>query len=128
ISTLTTSPEEETIWYLAYGSNMDPKVFTESRKITPLETIRVRVPDYWLSFDLGGIPFSEPCFASVLKRDPERMHEKEYAMFVHAHCRFGQAFVWEDEKEGGEGAYPMELHGVVYRITLRDWELIVHSE
>ncbi|KAG0286934.1 hypothetical protein BGZ96_009063, partial [Linnemannia gamsii] len=108
---------------------MDPRVLTESRKITPLETKRVRVPDYWLSFDLGGILFSEPCFASILKCEPERMSEKEYAMFVHAHCRFGQAFVWEDgAKEGGEGAYPMELHGVVHRITLRDWDLIVHSE
>lgn len=59
------------------------------------------------------------------------MREREYAEEVHAHCRFGQAFVWDDEAEGGkggEGAYPMELHGVVYRITLRDWELIVHSE
>lgn len=59
------------------------------------------------------------------------MGEREYAEEVHAHCRFGQAFVWDDEGEGGKGgeeAYPMELHGVVYRITLRDWELIVHSE
>lgn len=59
------------------------------------------------------------------------MGKREYAEEVHAHCRFGQAFVWDDEGEGGqggEGAYPMELHGVVYRITLRDWELIVHSE
>ncbi|KAF9144908.1 hypothetical protein BG015_012063 [Linnemannia schmuckeri] len=130
VTTLNDTPSsEETIWYLAYGSNMDPRILTDSRKIIPLETKRVRVPDYWLSFDLGGIPFSEPCFASILKKEPERMREKEYAMKVHAHCRFGQAFVWkESEEEGGEGAYPMDLHGVVYRITLRDWELIVHSE
>ncbi|KAK5797224.1 hypothetical protein F5H01DRAFT_358879 [Linnemannia elongata] len=132
-STTTTPPisSEETIWYLAYGSNMCPTILTDSRKITPLETKQVCVPDYWLSFDLGGIPFSEPCFASILKKEPERMREREYAEEVHAHCRFGQAFVWDDEAEGGEGgdgAYPMELHGVVYRITLRDWELIVHSE
>ncbi|KAK3811392.1 MAG: hypothetical protein JOS17DRAFT_496802 [Linnemannia elongata] len=105
-TTMSSISSEETIWYLAYGSNMCPTILTDSRKITPLETKQVRVPDYWLSFDLGGIPFSEPCFASILKKEPEKMGEREYA----------------------EEAYPMELHGVVYRITLRDWELIVHSE
>jgi hypothetical protein len=108
---------------------MDPWVLTYCRKVTPLDSKRVRVPDYWLSFDHGGFPFWEPCFASILRREPERMREKEYAKLVHAHCRFGQAFVWEDGvEEGGEAAYPMELHGVVHQITLRDWELIIHSE
>ncbi|KAF9122749.1 hypothetical protein BGW39_009531 [Mortierella sp. 14UC] len=140
-STPTSTPPPETIWYLAYGSNMSPKVLTESRKIHPLETKRVRVPGYWLSMDLGGIPFSEPCFASILKMDRSRMRERDYAEEVHRRCRVGQVFVWNDDDEleadgdredGGkrreEESYPPMLHGVVYRITMEDWDLIVHSE
>ncbi|KAK3836869.1 MAG: hypothetical protein J3R72DRAFT_493525 [Linnemannia gamsii] len=129
-SDTTPSVDPPTIWYLAYGSNLSPQILTESRKIIPLETKRVRVPDYWLSMDLGGIPFSEPCFASILKIERERMGDKEYAVEVHRRCRVGQELAWEDgeDVEGRKGSYPMELHGVVYRITERDWELIVHSE
>ncbi|KAF9920119.1 hypothetical protein FBU30_010099 [Linnemannia zychae] len=125
------SVADESIWYLAYGSNMNPETFTKSRGIQPLETQRVCVPGYWLSFDLGGIPFSEPCFASILKMDKTRLKEKAYAQFVHDRCRFGQVFVWDGNTSNDdwqEKSYPPELQGVVYRITERDWKLIVESE
>ncbi|KAF9953291.1 hypothetical protein BGZ65_004773 [Modicella reniformis] len=119
--------DTQTLWYLAYGSNMNPKVFTDWRKIQPLESKAVVVPDYWLSFDLCGVPFLEPCFASILKKDTSRLRDKSYAVFVHERCCYGRKFVW-DEKNPEEHSYPPMLHGVAHKITQRDWDLVVQSE
>ncbi|KAG0201225.1 hypothetical protein BGX28_005903 [Mortierella sp. GBA30] len=124
--THTKESDAETLWYLAYGSNMDPRVLTGRRKIQPLESKTVVVPEYWLSFDVGGIPFIEPCFASILKRDQSKVHERDYALFVHERCRYGQQFVWHEDQP--EQCYPPVLQGVVHKITHREWQLIVQSE
>ncbi|KAG0047830.1 hypothetical protein BGZ83_007207, partial [Gryganskiella cystojenkinii] len=121
--------KSETIWYLGYGSNMDPKVLTGRRKIQPLESRAVTVPGYWLSFDIGGIPFVEPCFASILKVDPNRLHDRSYAEEVHSRTMWGREFVWdENHPEHPMRSYPPVLQGVAHRITLRDWQLVIHSE
>ncbi|KAF9123852.1 hypothetical protein BG015_005234 [Linnemannia schmuckeri] len=122
----STTPTPETIWYLAYGSNMEPKVFSGRRKIQPLESHVVTVPNYWLSFDIGGIPFVEPCFASILKMDHSRMHQKEYALEVHSRTMHGREFVWDESHP--EKSYPPVLQGVAHKITLRDWQLVIQSE
>ncbi|KAF9097191.1 hypothetical protein BGX29_008189 [Mortierella sp. GBA35] len=124
-----TMPSPETIWYLAYGSNMEPKVFSGRRKIQPLESLVVTVPDYWLSFDIGGIPFVEPCFASILKMDHSRLHQREYALEVHSRTQHGREFVWdESHPEHPLRSYPPTLQGVAHKITLRDWQLVIQSE
>ncbi|CAO3568938.1 unnamed protein product [Mortierella alpina] len=122
----TKESDAQTLWYLAYGSNMDPAVLAGRRKIQPLESKNVVVPEYWLSFDFAGVPFLEPCFASILKRDQSRVHERDYALFVHDRCRYGQDFVWDEDHP--ERCYPPVLQGVVHKITLWDWRLIVQSE
>ncbi|KAI1312987.1 hypothetical protein EDD11_002808 [Mortierella claussenii] len=116
----------ESLWYLAYGSNMNPKILTGRRKIIPLESRNVVIRDYWLSMDYAGVPFIEPCFASILKRDESRIKDETYARFVHDRCCYGQAFHWDEQHP--ERSYPPELQGVVHRITLRDWRLVVQSE
>ncbi|KAF9579229.1 hypothetical protein BGW38_004596 [Lunasporangiospora selenospora] len=121
-----TAVEEKTVWYLAYGSNMDPKVFTGRRKIHPIESRPVIVPEYWLSFDIGGLPYLEPCFASILKKDSSRIHERAYALEVHARTLEGRPFVWDDRHP--ENSYPPTLQGVAHRITLREWQLVIQSE
>ncbi|KAF9426339.1 hypothetical protein BGZ94_006654 [Podila epigama] len=118
--------QNETIWYLAYGSNMDPKVFTGRRKINPLESVPVIVPDYWLSFDIAGIPFLEPCFASIIKIDHSRIHDRAYALEIHSRTQYAREFKW-DEKHP-ERSFPPVLQGVAHRITLRDWQRVIESE
>ncbi|KAG0048734.1 hypothetical protein BGZ83_006337 [Gryganskiella cystojenkinii] len=120
------SSSDGTIWYLAYGSNMDPKVLSGRRKIKPLESKPVIVPGYWLSFDIGGLPFLEPCFASILKMDPARMHQRDYAVFVHNRTRYGQVFSWDENHP--ERSYPPTLQGVVHKITEHDWRKVIESE
>lgn len=52
------------LWYLGYGSNMRSSSMAD-RKVTPLATKVVTVPTHYVSFDIFGIPYSEPCYASI---------------------------------------------------------------
>jgi len=52
------------LWYLAYGSNMKSSSMHQ-RKIEPLSTKTVIVPTHYVTFDVFGIPYSEPCYASI---------------------------------------------------------------
>ncbi|KAF9360963.1 hypothetical protein BGX34_007397 [Mortierella sp. NVP85] len=127
--TTATQDESSTVWYLAYGSNMEPKVFTGRRKIKPIESKVVNVPGYWLSFDIRGIPYLEPCFASILKMDPSRLHDKAYALEVHSRTQHGREFLWDEtHPEHPQRSYPPVLQGVAHRITLKDWQMVIQSE
>ncbi|PKY04649.1 hypothetical protein P168DRAFT_326463 [Aspergillus campestris IBT 28561] len=53
------------IWYFAYGSNLARSIFTGTRKIIPLATKSVSIPGWTLVFDIGGLPYIEPAFASI---------------------------------------------------------------
>src|SRR5437667_2363969 len=55
---------ETKIWYFAYGSNMKSSVMA-GRGISPFDTKSVIIPSYTLTFDIFGIPYSEPSFASI---------------------------------------------------------------
>ncbi|KAL4969529.1 gamma-glutamyl cyclotransferase gliK [Aspergillus stella-maris] len=55
---------KDAIWYFAYGSNIQVSVLTR-RRITPLDIQPVVVPTHYLTFDIFGIPYAEPSFASV---------------------------------------------------------------
>ncbi|OBT69934.1 hypothetical protein VE03_00410 [Pseudogymnoascus sp. 23342-1-I1] len=66
--TPATSDDEssgENIFYLAYGSNLASKTFLGMRGIRPLSQKNVRCPSLTLTFDLGGFPYLEPCFANT---------------------------------------------------------------
>ncbi|TFB01503.1 Nonribosomal peptide synthetase 10 [Trichoderma ghanense] len=56
--------QDEFVWYLGYGSNMKASAMKD-RKITPLATKIVNVPTHYVTFDVFGIPYSEPCYASI---------------------------------------------------------------
>ncbi|KAG0235974.1 hypothetical protein BGW42_004429 [Actinomortierella wolfii] len=116
----------DTVWYLAYGSNMDPKVLTGRRQVKPIESIPVKVPDYWLSFDIAGLPFVEPCFGSILKKDKSRLREREYAYHVYTRTRYGTEFKWDPNNP--ETSYPPDLQGVAHRITQADWQRVIQTE
>lgn len=76
----------EGIWNFAYGGNMNPRVLSERRKITPLESVAGRLEDYRLAFNTRGFPWIEPAFANV-EHDPgacvhgvlHRLTEEQFA-------------------------------------------------
>lgn len=59
------------IWYFAYGSNMRSSVM-KRRGINVLDAKVVVVPSHYLTFDIFGIPYAEPSFASVAAFVPDK--------------------------------------------------------
>lgn len=118
-----------TVLYLAYGSNLCNETFRGNRGIKPLSQANVQVPSLRLTFDLPGIPYSEPCFANSGARDPNNDPPRQPA-----------SRIVENEKSPllGEGARTMEgyrkdqwhkgLIGVVYEVTAQDYAHIIATE
>ncbi|CAI7602458.1 unnamed protein product [Penicillium glandicola] len=57
-------------WYFAYGSNMRLSTFT-GRGITPLAHVVVQADTHYLNFDVFGVPYGEPSFASIDEIPPD---------------------------------------------------------
>ncbi|RYP03974.1 hypothetical protein DL764_004745 [Monosporascus ibericus] len=68
-----TAEKEQTVLYLAYGSNLSAETFRGTRGIEPLSQINVCAPAFELTFDLPGIPYQEPCFANTAPRKVPRL-------------------------------------------------------
>jgi hypothetical protein len=91
------------IWYFAYGSNLRSSVM-KSRGIIPLEAQPVVVASHVLCFDIFGIPYAEPAFASLTA--------------VPSDLAAGD----------GEGQAIPPVHGVAYLLTPDDYRRLVLSE
>ncbi|ADE16182.1 AIG2 family protein [Nitrosococcus halophilus Nc 4] len=52
-------------WYFAYGANMLTDVLVRRRGIIPLSSEQARLDGYQLVFNQPGLPYIEPCFASI---------------------------------------------------------------
>lgn len=109
----STVSSEETILYLAYGSNLCRETFRERRGIRPVSQINVVVPQLVMTFDLPGLPYTEPCFSNT---------------------RYRQAPAPEDsDGTAGKDRYHKQrwhkgLIGVVYEVTLADYAHIIATE
>ncbi|EME39201.1 hypothetical protein DOTSEDRAFT_139381 [Dothistroma septosporum NZE10] len=97
-------PKRETVLYLAYGSNLSSEKFRQDRGIKPLSQINVQVPSLQLTFDLPGIPYTEPCFGNSARRVPKDHHSRYL--------------------EGWDKG----LIGVVYEVTPEDYAHIIATE
>jgi hypothetical protein len=100
-----------TILYLAYGSNLCSETFRGVRGIKPLSQINVVVPELRLTFDLPGLPYSEPCFANTARRDPSQVLPRE----VH-------------RNEYHKDRWRKGMVGCVYEVTMKDYAKIIASE
>ena len=60
--------------YFAYGSNVGSKTFSTRRNIQPKSVQNGKILDYQLSFNVPGVPFLEPAFASVTRKKGEETH------------------------------------------------------
>lgn len=99
--------DKGTVNYLAYGSNMSKETFRGMRGINPLSALSVHVPSLDLTFDLPGMPYSEPCFANSRHRDPSAPPRKSP---YH-----------KDRWQKG-------MIGVVYEVTIDDFYKIIKTE
>ncbi|ODH48274.1 hypothetical protein GX48_05582 [Paracoccidioides brasiliensis] len=109
-----TDKPEETVLYLAYGSNMSIQTFRKSRGIVPISQLNVYVPDLSLTFDLLGLPYIEPCMAATKFRSPKpSILESDLPQPSETH----QTQAWHKP-----------LVGIVYEVTLSDYAHIIATE
>ncbi|KAI1435774.1 hypothetical protein GGR50DRAFT_693845 [Xylaria sp. CBS 124048] len=64
------------VWYFAYGCNMSSAKFTGGRGLVPLDTARVRLPNWVLAMEIPGLPYAEPSFASIVPRPFAHLEER----------------------------------------------------
>ena len=116
---LVAEEKGKTVLYLAYGSNLCKETFRRKRGIKPISQINVLVPELRLTFDLPGIPYSEPCFANTALRDPTQppTSEKEQTRLIDLQPNDYHKDRW---KKG--------LVGVVYEVTPTDYAHIIATE
>jgi len=105
--------KHQTVLYLAYGSNLCYQTFQESRGIKPISQMNVVVPELRMTFDLPGIPYSEPCFANSARRIPSDLKiDNEDAR----------------RKEYNKDKWKKGMVGVVYEVTPSDYAHIIATE
>jgi gliotoxin/aspirochlorine biosynthesis gamma-glutamylcyclotransferase len=97
--------DELDIWYFAYGANMSASVLTGQRKIQPRLHVSALLPRYELSFDVLGLPYSEPALAGLRLRDSSSSREGD-----------------------SDGEETLPVHGVAYLISAADFHRIVATE
>lgn len=119
---------EETVLYLAYGSNLNSKTFLGRRGIKPLSQINVIVPELRLTFDMPGLPYLEPCFAATQFRDLTSKNEysaEDTPLIAHDDDD-------DDDDENDDDPNPYNpnkaLIGVAYEVTLTDYARIIATE
>ncbi|KAJ6445343.1 cytochrome P450 monooxygenase monooxygenase [Purpureocillium lavendulum] len=91
------------VWYFAYGSNMKSSVM-ERRGMKPFAAKKLVVPSHVLTFDIFGVPYTEPAMASIAERDTA-----------------GQA-------GRGKESPPPPVHGIGYLLSAGDFKNLVVSE
>lgn len=102
--------KKDTVLYLAYGSNMCAETFKGARGIKPLSQVNVLAPELELTFDLPGVPYSEPCFANTRYRTQTPLSASAQTKDYHKD-RWHQGLV-----------------GVVYEVTKDDYATIIATE
>ncbi|CAG8935783.1 unnamed protein product [Penicillium salamii] len=121
---------EETILYLAYGSNLASKTFRGVRGIKPISQIGVFVPELRLSFDLPGIPYLEPCFAGTQYRDVSHDGDDgDDDGYLDSKVSEKAALMGQTQREFyHKRRWSRPLVGVVYEVTLADYAKIIATE
>ncbi|KAJ6169117.1 hypothetical protein N7497_001960 [Penicillium chrysogenum] len=134
-----TVARDETVLYLAYGSNLASKTFRGVRGIKPLSQICVLVPELRLTFDLPGVPYAEPCFAGTQYRDVsppdnETGVEDDERDVSDSECLSEKAALIsrtrqvEKVPDCDKRQWHKPLVGVVYEVTLADYAKIIATE
>ena len=113
--------KEPTVLYLAYGSNLASSVFRGVRGIRPLAAINVLAPEFMLTFDLPGIPYSEPCFANTRYRHTTSSISRPSSVQSDPSPP-------PQYPPSHNPTFPTGLVGVVYEVTLSEYAHIVATE
>jgi hypothetical protein len=97
---------KSTLWYFAYGSNISLATFTGSRGTVPIDTARVRLPGWSIIMEIPGLPYSEPSFSSIARRNEvQEKCVKDPGVYAVAYLMTADQFKHVIASEGGGIAY-----------------------
>ena len=94
--------------YFAYGSNVGTKTITGVRGVKPSASYPAILRDYRLVFNVPGLPYVEPGFASVKPVLPGASPD--------------------DDTTEQLARYEREVHGVAHVVTEEEWRVILRTE
>lgn len=120
--------DDETVLYLAYGSNLSNETFKGNRGIKPISQVNVQVPTLRLTFDLPGIAYLEPCFANSGTRDPDNDPPKNAVAGGVSDEKSPLLGPRTDGKGYHKDSWHKGLIGVVYEVTAKDYAHIIATE
>lgn len=106
---------EEVLWYFAYGSNMSAQTFRDHRGINPLNERAVRIPGWELRFDVYGVPYQEPAFASI-------------APTTNTATNTNTTTTASAGAPLSRSLSEVEVHGIAYLVTREQYTHIIASE
>lgn len=112
--------DPETIFYLAYGSNLCAETFQGKRGIRPLSQANVVVPELVMTFDLAGLPYLEPCFANTRYRVQKRTLAADEMAPLLSDVPLALRYRKIQWQKG--------LVGVAYEVTAKDYAHITATE
>lgn len=123
-----TAEPARTVLYLASGSNMCAKTFEGKRGIRPLSAVNVVVPELHMTFDLPGLPYTEPCFATTAYRSASPPLRNIMPVDEKTGLLDLDTLDGEGEEAYKSPSWPYGLVGVVYEVTLTDYAKIIATE
>lgn len=112
--------DPQTVFYLAYGSNLSAETFQGKRGIRPISQINVLVPELILTFDLAALPYIEPCFANTRYRTQKSSNEGSEKTSLLPSGLLTRKYHKTRWTKG--------LVGVVYEVTREDFAKIIATE
>ncbi|WIA28381.1 hypothetical protein OEZ86_010927 [Tetradesmus obliquus] len=107
-------PDE--VYYFAFGSNMNPSVLTGRRMVQPRQSWPCCVPSHRLSFGVQGLPYSEPGFATIVEVPQQEQQQQQW-----------QRQQLSPQQQQQQQQQPC-VHGVIHRITRREWAYVKATE
>ncbi|KAI4131327.1 MAG: hypothetical protein LQ338_001282 [Usnochroma carphineum] len=119
------SKTDQTYLYLAYGSNLAASTFRGVRGIRPLAALNVVVPELVMTFDLAGVPYTEPCFANTAYRSPSPSPSSPQPSSTKTPS---EKFPLLLPTNNANPSWPKGLVGVVYEVTPSDYAHIIATE
>ncbi|GAA6014854.1 hypothetical protein JCM11491_002138 [Sporobolomyces phaffii] len=110
---------------IIYGPHLfPPRLASLLQGLAPVSSSTVVVPSAFLSFDIKGVPFLEPCFANcIVQGYNDRIESNSSDDRSDAYKRW----VWERCATGAEyeGNLPHALEGVVYEMTSSEFDVLL---
>lgn len=123
----------DSVFYLAYGSNMQDETFLGRRGIRPLSQVNVLVPGVTMTFDMAAIPYLEPCvagaqFTSDLDAAAAGREADANAVDLEKAPLLDGYSSSSSHWSSSAPRWTKPMVGVVYELTPKDYERVIVTE